>query len=243
MTCSKIVVQLFSVLALCLFVACSSCASLPYPTKSPGHAVSASLIHQVQSTIAIMKIDGSQVKTKGSGVVVRCEAGKPIRILTAAHVVKAVLEDDPSGVILVGSKERLIFKGVQLHRVAVEHDLALLEGIYPEKVSCPAAPVAMDLPLIGSYVWAVGNPMGMETNISHGVLGKAVFVEGTLMYRIDAAIAPGSSGGGLYDSEGRLIGITVSMQMMRLGIFSMAPVPGGGYAVSLPELWKFLNKQ
>jgi serine protease Do len=63
---------------------------------------------------------------------------------------------------------------------------------------------------VGARVYAIGTPQGLETTLSDGLLsglrrgdsGQLMFVQTT------APISPGSSGGGLFDAEGRLIGIT-----------------------------------
>jgi len=64
---------------------------------------------------------------------------------------------------------------------------------------------------IGEEVYAVGNPDGKERTISKGIISNKVFENGELMYlQTDASISHGSSGGGLFDKDGNLIGITTS---------------------------------
>ena len=67
---------------------------------------------------------------------------------------------------------------------------------------------------VGQRVYAIGNPRGLENTLSEGILsglrgggGGAGEPEARLL-QTTAAISPGSSGGGLFDSEGRLLGIT-----------------------------------
>lgn len=64
---------------------------------------------------------------------------------------------------------------------------------------------------IGEDVFAIGNPKGLEKTLSRGIISNRSIINGTALLQTDAAIAPGSSGGGLFDSEGRLIGITVGI--------------------------------
>jgi hypothetical protein len=74
----------------------------------------------------------------------------------------------------------------------------------------PVAPRRTSALKVGEPVYAVGAPQGLELSISQGIvsqlrptpLGSAPMVQTT------AAISQGSSGGGLFDSEGRLIGLT-----------------------------------
>lgn len=60
---------------------------------------------------------------------------------------------------------------------------------------------------IGEAVYAVGAPQGLELSLSDGIVlqlrgSSPPFIQTT------AAISPGSSGGGLFDSEARLVGFT-----------------------------------
>ena len=61
---------------------------------------------------------------------------------------------------------------------------------------------------IGEDVYSLGSPSGYENTFSKGgVTGKRI-LEGRKFIQTDAGIFPGSSGGGLFDAEGHLIGIT-----------------------------------
>ena len=63
---------------------------------------------------------------------------------------------------------------------------------------------------VGERVYAIGAPSGMELTLSDGLLsGKRISDgESALYLQTSAPISPGSSGGGLFDSAGRLLGIT-----------------------------------
>ena len=63
---------------------------------------------------------------------------------------------------------------------------------------------------IGERVYAIGAPSGLELSLSDGLLsGKRISDgESALYLQTSAPISPGSSGGGLFDSAGRLLGIT-----------------------------------
>lgn len=61
---------------------------------------------------------------------------------------------------------------------------------------------------IGEDVYAIGNPHGLEKTISRGIISnKHKFIGGWLL-QTDATISFGSSGGGLFDTKGKLLGIT-----------------------------------
>ena len=61
---------------------------------------------------------------------------------------------------------------------------------------------------IGEKVYAIGSPKGLENTISEGIISGLRTIKGVRHVQTSAPIASGSSGGGLFDSEGRLIGIT-----------------------------------
>ena len=74
----------------------------------------------------------------------------------------------------------------------------------------PTLPVRSTALKVGEPAFAVGAPQGLELSISQGIvsqlrptpLGKDPMIQTT------AAISQGSSGGGLFDSDGRLVGLT-----------------------------------
>jgi Trypsin-like peptidase domain/Tetratricopeptide repeat len=64
------------------------------------------------------------------------------------------------------------------------------------------------LPLIGEHVYSIGAPQGLELTIAEGIVsGLRKQASGTVL-QTSAPISPGSSGGGLFDESGALVGIT-----------------------------------
>lgn len=61
---------------------------------------------------------------------------------------------------------------------------------------------------VGQRVYAIGAPQGLELTLSEGIISSLRQYEGSQYIQTSAAISPGSSGGGLFDDQGRLIGIT-----------------------------------
>lgn len=61
---------------------------------------------------------------------------------------------------------------------------------------------------VGQRVYAIGAPEGLELTLTEGLISSLREFDGSQYIQTSAAISQGSSGGGLFDTEGRLIGIT-----------------------------------
>jgi S1-C subfamily serine protease len=64
---------------------------------------------------------------------------------------------------------------------------------------------------VGDRVYTIGTPKGLELTLAEGVISSKRTADGTRLVQTNAAISQGSSGGGLFDSQGNLIGITTFM--------------------------------
>jgi hypothetical protein len=63
--------------------------------------------------------------------------------------------------------------------------------------------------MIGQNVVAIGNPQGLVNSVSEGIIsGIREFEPGTRVLQTTAALSPGSSGGGLFNRSGQLLGVT-----------------------------------
>jgi S1-C subfamily serine protease len=143
-------------------------------------------------TISTADWFGSGVLIDGSGVVV-----------TNLHVIRGA---EKATVRLAGGDT---YDAVGVVNVDARKDLALL------KIDGARLPVAVlgdsDAVEIGHRVYAIGAPKGLELTMSEGIVsGRRDSGEGHRLLQASAAILSGSSGGGLFDEMGRLIGITTS---------------------------------
>ena len=99
-----------------------------------------------------------------------------------------------------------------------DKDLAVLTiEAPPEKLAPLAVGTSADL-RVGQFVFAIGNPYGLDTTLTHGLisaLGRQItsINQRTIhdVIQTDAAINPGNSGGPLLDSAGRLIGVNTQI--------------------------------
>jgi serine protease Do len=102
-----------------------------------------------------------------------------------------------------------------------EKDLCLLE--VPKADFTPVKMRNSDSVKIGEVVYAIGNPRGTERTLSKGIISNKHKVKGGVWLQTDAQIHFGSSGGGLFDKSGQLIGITTKM--------------GGNFGFAIPTEW------
>lgn len=112
----------------------------------------------------------------------------------------------------------------QWTRADPSRDLCLLEAA--GFAGPPARVRPFDGLRVGERVHAIGNPLGFGLSASSGLIAGFVEIAGERVILSSAAQSPGSSGGGLFDSEGRLVGITTSV----LGA-------GQNLNVALPAEW------
>ena len=76
---------------------------------------------------------------------------------------------------------------------------------------------------VGDYAIAIGNPLGeYQGTVTFGIvsaLNRDITIDGETMnmFQVDAAVNPGNSGGGLFDSNGTLIGIVSAKSSVTTG--------------------------
>ena len=163
----------------------------------------------IGSIVAVHTDDGG-----GSGVVV----GDNL-VATNAHVVDSggeiVVEPVKSGSGQSGAVGAKII-------AASDRDLCLLETEGP-----PLQPVkigAAESLRVGNPVYAIGAPRGFGGTLSNGIVSRRWEPPANVdilhplralpgpLIQTNAAVSPGSSGGGLFDDEGRLVGVTTFWQ-------------------------------
>ena len=92
-------------------------------------------------------------------------------------------------------------------------DLAVLKIAAPKEILFPITPGDSSKLMVGRKVLAIGNPFGLDTTLTIGVvsaLGREIQASGRKikgLIQTDAAINPGNSGGPLLNSRGELVGV------------------------------------
>ncbi|MDU1399708.1 trypsin-like peptidase domain-containing protein [Finegoldia magna] len=155
-----------------------------------------------------MFFQGRVVEGVGSGVVV----SKDGYILTNAHVVQDG-EAEKIEVLLTNGKKssaKLLWYDTTLDLAVIKTDMT---GLKPVEMG------DSDKVQIGDKAIAIGNPLGLDlqsTLTSGYISGKdrTITLQNGLqmdgLMQTDAAINSGNSGGGLFDQEGKLIGINTA---------------------------------
>jgi S1-C subfamily serine protease len=109
------------------------------------------------------------------------------------------------------------------------NDIAVLHIETSEKMPWVAPGGSEDL-LVGEPVIAIGNPFGLSSTVTTGVisaLDRSIRTEGRSYYgfiQTDASINPGNSGGPLLNAEGELIGVNTAIYQGAQGIGFAVPI-------------------
>lgn len=140
---------------------------------------------------------------QGSGVVFNHDLGPERRptsswIATNAHLVR-----NADRVIV---RQRSQQTTADIVYIDDEYDLAIL---YADAVVFPRAAIEpKSKRTIGESVFAIGAPLGLEQTITQGIISSIRIQNNVTLIQFSASISNGNSGGGLFDAQARLIGIT-----------------------------------
>lgn len=150
------------------------------------------------TVLLVMEDANGQPLSLGSGFFVRNG-----QVATNLHVVKGASRGYAK---LVGQKTKYDIEGITA--VDVQRDLVIL------KISVPRAqPISLgdsDTVQIGSPIYAVGNPRGLEGTFSQGIISSIRKVGTDKILQLTAPISPGSSGGPVLSDKGQVIGVSVA---------------------------------
>lgn len=171
-------------------------APTPVATADSSAGKSAEEIYALRSPsialIAVFNANGALIGS-GSGVVI--DRGI---VITNCHVA------------LMGAQLK-VKVGSETNNAAVsladeEYDLCKLEV---SGLGAPAVELgSVDTLRAGQKVFTIGAPQGLDLTISDGIISSLRETSMGMIIQTTAPISPGSSGGGMFDTAGRLVGIT-----------------------------------
>ena len=183
-------------------------AVLNLPVSAWGASAKEVFTKVAPSVVVVLALNEQGRTTgQGSGVVVG-----DYEVVTNCHVL-----GKPANVAV---RQAADWSGRETYRMAAsllarndERDLCLL---FVDQLPEPPAAQAVRLGAakvlsVGEEVYAVGAPAGLELSLSRGVVSQlrgAFGKRSAPLVQTDAAISPGSSGGGLFNQSGELVGIT-----------------------------------
>jgi len=173
-----------------------------------------SVTMQLDAAQTAVPLSPNELFTKASApvfvVVVADEHGKPIALGSAVAIGpdelvtnKHVVSDGSKYWVRQGDKTW----SATASAISPEEDLCILkvEGL---NVDVRPAIRSVDTLVIGERAYAIGAPEGFELSISEGLISGIRKESFGFVIQTTAAISHGSSGGGVFDSKGNLIGIT-----------------------------------
>jgi peptidoglycan hydrolase-like protein with peptidoglycan-binding domain len=82
---------------------------------------------------------------------------------------------------------------------------------------------------VGETVYTIGTPVGLQQTLGVGIISGLRRYKGLMLIQTTAPISSGSSGGGLFDSNGNLIGITS---------FLLKDAQNLNFAIAAEQYWK-----
>jgi tetratricopeptide (TPR) repeat protein len=166
--------------------------------SAPGFAAEKNeVFEKVKDSVVTIKTfdDRNALEGEGSGIVIARG-----QVVTNCHVV------EDAGQIRVRSDAREFEATVVSGNV--KRDLCRLNV---KDLTAPSVVLRSSADLKpGEPVYAVGNPLGFGLAVSTGLVSAVKRDGDTVSIYTSAPTSPGSSGGGLFDGEGKLIGITTS---------------------------------
>ncbi len=195
----------------------------------------------MKSNVLIEVSNGPLDRGMGSGVVMTLANGKAY-IVTNRHVIDHDFHDnskkipsdfDDLGTVTVQAIGQIPIPG-KIEWIAPHGiDLALISAPLNKNIVSEAFWDQKKSPLIGSKVFAIGNPHALGWTHSNGSISQyRKQTKGAFTYQViqtTTPLNPGNSGGGIYDEKGILIGINTMTGDKRVA-------EGLGFAISINTL-------
>jgi S1-C subfamily serine protease len=195
--------RLWTLPVLLFFIPAVCVAQSKTPQVSP-----ADIYERTHSSVVVVIVRDANAKpiSQGSGFIVRKN-----RIVTNHHVI----ENAATALIIFADGNSQEVEGLAAD--SPPRDLAIL---VVNTGSRPALKLGDELAVRqGDSVYALGAPEGLELSLTNGILSGFRDVEDKFFLQTTAPIAHGSSGGPLFDSLGRVIGVTTAFLSDSPGIY------------------------
>jgi serine protease Do len=100
------------------------------------------------------------------------------------------------------------YKIAEVLKISKDYDYIIFRVDNRNEDKFPSLKISNEAPVIGDNVFAIGNPKGLESTLSTGIISSIRAKENLI--QTTAEITNGSSGGPLFNWKGDVIGITSS---------------------------------
>jgi S1-C subfamily serine protease len=156
------------------------------------------LATQVSPSVVLITCTTAGGGDTGTGFAIALPAasGSATAVITAEHVIDACTDPSTGAFISLARGGQIL--PVHLRAFDPSEDVAILDTTAKLPTLKPAA-----APVVGEFLMAVGNPLGVNDNVTSGNVSQVYS-----SYFLDSApISNGSSGGPVVDRSGNVVGI------------------------------------
>lgn len=190
------------VFAVALVLGCNLAFGEAIPAMTAGQ-----VFEFVRPSIVLVEVVKKKTSKRkagtGTGVIVR--GGD---IITNCHVIK-----DATKITVSQGQTKL--SAVPTPDSSHKDDICFMKPVGP--IGVPVT-YAKKKAQVGDTVYAVGHPLALDVSITNGIVSAWQQDKYGNLLQHTAAVTSGSSGGGLFDDRGRLVGITTYMDTEQRGI-------------------------
>lgn len=165
--------------------------------KKSHPAMPAPSVAQYESATVCLYGSSNRETFQSSGIVITPDG----LVMTTAHEISNARS------LFVKWPDKRVFKG-KIIFISRLYDLALVETHVESNSYIPLrSPESIEVP-IGKRVYTFGCPYGLMGTLAQGRVAASPRVVGNiLLYQCDLPVYPGNSGGPVFDSEGKLLGL------------------------------------
>ncbi len=174
------------------------------PTSSDPEQALQDAISRVQGSVVEVRVASRgflQQGSQGSGVVVRPSG----LIVTNNHVIQGADRVE----VITASGQSIVANVIETNEA---EDLAVLRPVSTAGSGVDLADDSAGPPRNGKTVFAIGSPFGLQNTVTAGVVSAYRTDNGRPVIQFDASVNPGNSGGGLFDLDGKLVGIPTAIR-------------------------------
>lgn len=157
-------------------------------------------------------LSGPQLFERLAPSVLRVECKRPDGVAQGSAVVVAPTLALTNCHVLERATSIVVAQGTQQWPAVLEQSDAAKDRCILKVTNANLTPINGVRPFadlkVGESVYTLGTPSGLELTMADGLLSGRREEGGVRYVQTSAPISPGSSGGGLFDAHGNLVGIT-----------------------------------